>query len=258
MLPHPQKTLQIDALSIRLHNNETELALDAEQLARNCLQSVLAKKGSAAIILATGNSQIKFLEYLVESQGIDWSKVTIFHLDEFLGIDAEHPGSFRRYLQERVENKVKSFQFHYIVGDTLQPLDECLRYTQLLQAQTIDLCCLGVGENGHLAFNEPSVVNFNDPHSVKLVKLDESTRISQLNSGYFTTLEEIPKYAITLTIPMICAAQKIFCLAPGKRKEPVVKTMLQEAISEGFPASILRKQAHATLFLDADSASFLQ
>ena len=257
MLPQPQKTLQVDALSIRLHSNETELALDAAQLARNCLQSVLKKQGSAAIILATGNSQIKFLEYLVTFPDIDWSKVTIFHLDEFLGIDAEHPGSFRRYLRERVESQVKPFQFHYIVGDTLQPLNECLRYTKLLQTQTIDLCCLGVGENGHLAFNEPSVANFNDPHSIKLVKLDESTRLAQLNGGYFTTLAEVPKYAITLTIPMICTADKILCLAPGKRKSPVVKTLLQEEISEVFPASILRKQAHAPLFLDVDSASLL-
>jgi glucosamine-6-phosphate deaminase len=258
MLYTPQQTFQFDALSVQLYHNEAELALEAAQLAQTYLQSVLTQQSAAAVILATGNSQIKFLDALTALGGVDWSKVTFFHLDEYLGIDAKHPASFRRYLRERVENRVKPFQFHYIKGDALQPLDECLRYTNLLQAQPIDLCCLGLGENGHLAFNEPSVANFNDPQSVKLVKLDESTRLAQVDGGHFPTLETVPQYALTLTIPMLCSAKKILCLASGKRKASAVKTMLQGAIAEDFPASVLRTQAQATLFLDADAVTRLE
>lgn len=257
MLHTPQETFRVDALSVRQYHNEAELALDAAQLCQNYLQSVLLQKGTATIILATGNSQIKFLDALTALEGVDWSKVTCFHLDEFLGIDSEHPASFRRYLKERVENRVTPFQFHYLEGDAGQPLDECLRYTQLLQAQAIDLCCLGVGGNGHLAFNEPSVADFNDPHHVKLVKLDESTRLAQMKSGDFPVLEAVPQYAFTLTIPMLCSAQKILCLAPGKHKASAVKTMLQGSIFEDYPASILRTQAQAILCLDADAATML-
>ncbi len=252
-----KKIFQVDALSVRIYNNGSELALDAAQLTQTYLQSVLIQNGVATVILATGNSQIKFLDALMALEGIDWSKVTFFHLDEYLGIDAEHPGSFRRYLRDRVENRAKPFQFHYIEGDALQPLDECLRYTELLQAQPIDLCCLGLGKNGHLAFNEPSVADFNDPQSVKLVKLEESTRLAQVESGYFPTLEAVPQYAFTLTIPMLCSAKKILCLASEKGKASAVKTMLQGSISEDFPASVLRTQPQATLCLDADSATLL-
>lgn len=257
MLYTPQQTFRFDALSVCLYNNEAELALDAAQFAQNHLQSVLKQKGTASVILATGNSQLKFLEALTALGGVDWSKVTFFHLDEFLGIDAEHPASFRHYLRERVENRVKPFQFNYIEGDAQQPLDECLRYTELLQAQAIDLCCLGLGGNGHLAFNEPSVANFNDPLGVKLVKLEESTRLAQLETGDFPVLEAVPQYAFTLTIPMLCSAEKIICLVPGKGKASAMKQMLQGPISEDYPASVLRTQTQAMLFLDADAATML-
>lgn len=156
-----------------------------------------------------------------------------------------------------MENLVKPLEFHYIEGDAKEPLVECDRYSKLLKAQPIDLCCLGIGENGHLAFNEPSVADFNDPHSVKLVKLDNSTQQQQVDGGFFLHLEAVPQYAFTLTLPMICSAKKILCLAPGKRKDKAVKQMLSGCISTNCPASVLRTQAQATLFLDADSASLL-
>ncbi|HEY9725578.1 MAG TPA: glucosamine-6-phosphate deaminase [Chroococcales cyanobacterium] len=253
----PAQTFQVDALSVRQYNNEAQLAGDAAQHAHDYLQSVLARQGAATVILATGNSQIKFLEALAALGGVDWSKVTCFHLDEYLGIDANHPASFRRYLRERVEERVKPLQFHYIEGDASQPLTECDRYTKLLLAQPIDLCCLGVGQNGHLAFNEPSVADFQDTRSVKLVKLEQSTRQQQVDGGYFPNLDAVPQYAFTLTIPTICSAQQILCLAPGKHKAPAVKEMLQGSIRQNYPASILRTQATVTLFLDANSASLL-
>ncbi|BAY16219.1 glucosamine-6-P isomerase [Nostoc sp. HK-01] len=252
-----QNFFHVDDLSVQIYNSEAEMAIDVAQIVRKYLEDVLKKQDKAAVLLATGNSQLKFLDALIQLGGVDWSKITLFHLDEYLGITADHPASFRRYLRERVENKLNPQQFHYIEGDTLEPVAECDRYTQLLQAQPIDLCCLGVGENGHLAFNDPSVANFQDPYSVKLVKLDLVNRQQQVNTGHFPNIDSVPQYAFTVTLPLICSANKIICLAPAKRKAQVVKQMLQQTISTDCPASILRHQSQATLFLDTNSASLL-
>ena len=253
----PVQTFRVDALPVHLYKSEAEMALASAQLVQNYLQNLLAQQGAATIVLATGNSQIKFLEALIALGGVDWSRLTLFHLDEYLGIDADHGASFRRYMRERVEKRVKPAAFHYIEGDAMQPLNECERYTRLLLGQPIDLCCLGVGENGHLAFNEPSVANFNDPYRVKLVKLELATRQQQVDEGHFPDLEAVPQYAFTLTISALCSAKKILCLAPEKRKAKVVKEMLQGPICTDYPASVLRTQAQAILFLDANSASLL-
>ncbi|MFH7027018.1 MAG: glucosamine-6-phosphate deaminase [Heteroscytonema crispum UTEX LB 1556] len=251
------KYFRVDDLNVQIYNSEAELAQDVAFIAQKYLQYVLKQKGEAAVLLATGNSQLKFLEDLINLDGVDWSRITFFHLDEYLGIACDHSASFRHYLRERVQQRVQPKEFHYIQGDALQPLLECDRYTKLLQAQPIDLCCLGIGENGHIAFNDPSVADFNDPYMVKLVKLDEVNRQQQVKTGYFANIESVPQYAFTLTIPMICAAKKIICLAPAQRKAQVIKEMLQGEINTNCPASILRKQNQATLFLDANSASLL-
>lgn len=256
-LPPAVKCFQVDELSVRLYHQEAELTQDVAEIAHDYLQHILARQSQAAVILATGNSQIKFLDALIALGSIDWSRIIFFHLDEYLGIEASHSASFRRYLHKRVETRVNPAAFHYIEGNAIQPLAECDRYTQLLQAQPIDLCCLGVGENGHLAFNEPSVADFNDSRQIKLVKLELATRQQQVNEGHFPSVEAVPQYAFTLTIPPICGAKKILCLAPHKRKATIVKEMLRSPISTDCPASILRSQTQATLFLDADSASEL-
>ncbi|MBD2343149.1 glucosamine-6-phosphate deaminase [Anabaena subtropica] len=251
------KFFRVDHLSVQIYKSETDMAEDVATIVREYLQSVLQQKDTAAVLLATGNSQLKFLDALIALGDVDWSKITLFHLDEYLGITADHPASFRRYMQERVEKRVIPRQFHYIKGDTLEPLAECDRYTKLLQAQAIDLCCLGIGENGHLAFNDPSVANFQDPYSVKLVKLDPMNRQQQVNTGQFPNLDSVPQYAFTVTLPLICSAKKIFCLAPEQRKAQVIKQMLQGSISTNCPASVLRQQPQATLFLDMNSANLL-
>lgn len=257
-MPAAKKIFNVDKLSVQIYSCEVDLAEDVAEIAQNYLQSVLQKNGSAAILLATGNSQIKFLEKLVALDGIDWSRITCFHLDEYLGISGEHAASFRYYLRERVQKLVKPKEFHYIEGDTLEPLRECDRYTRLLQAQPIDLCCLGVGDNGHLAFNEPAVANFQDPYTVKLVKLDRVNHQQQVNQGHFPNLESVPKYAFTVTIPTICAARKIFCIISGRHKAKIVQKMLQGNITTDCPASILRKQPQTTLFLDKDAAALIK
>lgn len=253
----PEQLFRVDELWVRIYKSDVELAQDIARTTQQYLQEKLQQKNSATVLLATGNSQIKFLEALIALGGIDWSRITLFHLDEYLGISADHAASFRRYLRERVEQQVLPHEFHYIEGDTIQPLAECDRYTKLLQAQPIDLCCLGIGENGHLAFNDPIVADFEDSYITKLVKLDTANRQQQVKQGHFPNLDAVPQYAFTVTIPMICSTKKIICLAPEKRKAQVVKQMLQDSITTDCPASVLRKQPQATLFLDLDSASLL-
>src|SRR5262249_27781458 len=180
------------------------------------------REGRASAILATGNSQIQFLEALAALGGVDWSKLTLFHMDEYLGLDAGHSASFRRYLRERVEARVKPGRFHYLAGDSPQPLAECKRDAGLLAAQPVDLCCLGIGENGHLAFNDPPVADFQDPEPVKLVKLDRACRQQQVGEGHFPDLNAVPQYAFTLTIPTLCSARRMVCIVPEQRKAQAV------------------------------------
>jgi len=256
--PHsPVKIFQADALVVRVYRAQSDLARDAAAMAQRHLQETLARQGAASVILATGNSQLEFLDTLVALGGVDWSHVTLFHMDEYLGIDANHHASFRRYLRERVESRVRPGRFHYLEGDALLPLKECERYAKLLAAQPIDLCCLGIGENGHLAFNDPPVADFNDPHPVKLVKLDEACRRQQVGEGHFPNLEAVPQYAFTLTIPTLCSARRMLCIVPERRKAQAVKETLRGPISPACPASFLRQQSHCALFLDSDSAGLV-
>ncbi len=252
------KAFTADALSVRIHASSSDLAAAAAALmAQDILQRVLKAQGHAAVILATGNSQLQFLEALISLGGVEWSRVTLFHMDEYLGLDDQHRASFRRYMRERVEARVKPRQFHYLAGDAFLPLSECERYSRLLSEQPIDLCCLGIGENGHLAFNDPPVADFADPHKVKLVKLDEACRLQQVGEGHFPDLAAVPQYAFTLTIPMLCSARTMLCIVPERRKAQAVRDALLGPVSTSCPASILRQQSHCTLFLDADSASLL-
>jgi glucosamine-6-phosphate deaminase len=255
--PSSFKSLTVESLSVRIYPNQESLATDAAREMNDHLKSVLAEKGSAAAILATGNSQLAFLKKVTALGGVDWSRVTLFHMDEYLGISADHTASFRRYMREKVESLVRPRAFHYLGGDASLPIDECERYSKLLQAQPIDLCCLGIGENGHLAFNDPPVANFSDTRPVKIVKLDEECRMQQVREGHFPSLEAVPPYALTLTIPTLCSARKLICISPEKRKAAAVKAALTGPISTDCPASFLRTVPAATLYLDLDSASLL-
>lgn len=249
--------LKVDTLSVYISKTGKDLAKKSAKITQKYLLKVLKEKKEARIILATGNSQLQFLDALITTQKIDWNRITLFHLDEYLGINEKHKASFRYYLREKVEKRVHPKQFHYIHGNTLEPVEECDRYTELLQEKPIDLCCLGIGTNGHLAFNEPAVAKFDDSYRVKLVRLEEQTRQIQVNQGHFSNLNEVPQYAITLTIPMILLSRKIICLALGKSKAKIVETMLKDDINTYCPASILRKHSDADLFLEQNSARLL-
>ena len=253
----PIRRFAADALSVRVFAQSDELARDAAEHARDVLVEAIATRGAASMILAAANSQVAALRELVRLGGVDWTKVTMFHMDEYLGLTAAHPASFRRFLRERVEEPLQPGAFHYIAGDCEQPLDECERYAGLLAAQEIDLCVLGIGENGHIAFNDPPVADFDDPHPIKLVRLDAACRQQQVGEGHFPDLNSVPQYAFTLTIPALCAARRMLCIVPERRKAVAVGDALQGPIETACPASILRRQAHCTLFLDADSAGLL-
>ncbi|WP_319422764.1 glucosamine-6-phosphate deaminase [Pleurocapsa sp. FMAR1] len=259
-VPSLQNTqvIKVDDLSVRIAASTAEFTQDAANQAQNYLRSLLAQQETVSIILATGNSQLQFLSEIAVQDKLDWSRIILFHLDEYLGITADHPGSFRYYLRHKVEQQVQPYMFHYIQGDAPEPLSECLRYANLLQQQEIDLCLLGIGDNGHIAFNEPNVADFNDPYVVKLAQLETKTRQQQVNGGYFANLDAVPSYAYTLTMPTICAAKKIFCLAGGSHKAGVVEKTLTKAIAPNFPATILRQQPQATLFCDLDSISLFK
>jgi len=251
------RNFKADELDVRVYGSLDELATDAALEVNGLLRSAITTKGSAAVILATGNSQIQFLMRLVALEGVDWQQVTLFHMDEYLGLPGTHKASFRLYMRERVQSLVKPKAFHFIDGEAELPLDECDRYAGLLQAQEIDLCCLGVGENGHIAFNDPPVARFEEKHLIKLVKLDDDCKMQQVREGHFAGLEAVPPYAFTLTIPALCSARRMICIAPEKRKALAVKNALQGPVSTACPASILRQQKHCTLLLDHDSASLL-
>ena len=213
------KTLQVDSLQVRIHPTQAQMATDVAREAKQILVEALEHQPTAAVIFAAANSQIQSLHALVELGGIDWSRVVMFHMDEYLGIDAQHRASFRRFLRERVEDRLMPRAFHYIEGEAMEPLTECDRYTRLLRAQPIDLCLLGIGENGHLAFNDPPVANFTDPNDMKLVKLDEACRQQQVGEGHFPSLAVVPQYAFTLSIPALCSATRMLCIVPERRKE---------------------------------------
>jgi glucosamine-6-phosphate deaminase len=251
----PLRTFQVDALQVEVYRHEADIVSHLVSHTQSYLNAVIDRQGHAAAILASGASQVKLLKDLTTFGEIDWGRITLFHLDEYLGIGGTHPASFQLFMRELVEQKVTVRKFNYLNGDTLEPIAECDRYDRLLLAQSIDLCFLGIGETGHIAFNDPEVADFNDRYPVKLVKLAEKSRQQQVNTGFFDQIEAVPQYALTLTLPTIFRATQICCLAMGERKAAIVKTMLTGEISTTCPASLLRNHPGATLYLDEAAAS---
>ena len=208
-------------------------------------------------MFATGNSQLAFVEDLVALPGIDWSRVVAFHMDEYVGVGPDHPAGFQRWIRERIVDRVHPKEAHYVDG-LADPLAECARYSSLLRNHPLDLCCLGIGENGHLAFNDPSVANFEDPEDVKVVALEEASRRQQVGEGHFASLGEVPTDAITVTIPALLRARLVLAIVPEARKAKAVRDALTGPIAPACPASILRRCRQATVYLDADSARLVE
>jgi len=243
-------------LKINIKEHES-LAEQAAQSIEKRIARAINAKGIAHIILATGSSQLLFLKALRE-KSISWDKVIVFHLDEYIGLKENHPASFRRYLKENIIRHINPKKFYPINAD-YKSLEEVIEnYSKLLEKHPIDLACIGIGENGHLAFNDPGVADFNDNKLIKIVALDQECRRQQFDEGWFESIETVPKTALTLTIPTIMSAQHICCFVPEERKANAVKNALEGAIVESCPASILRKHSSVDLYLDPPSAKLLK
>jgi glucosamine-6-phosphate deaminase len=241
-----------------VYQSNQELGVAAALMARAILAEAMAARGEANVILATGNSQLTFLPALRDLPGIEWSRVRVFHMDEYLGLDTGHPASFPRFLREHILDAVQPGHFHPVPGQPDDVAQACREYEQLLREYPADLVALGWGENGHVAFNDPPFALFDDPVWVKVVALDETSRRQQVGEGHFASLAEAPTHAITLTVPALLAPRRILAIVPEARKAAAVRACLLEPISETHPGSVLRTVDHAQLLLDVDSAAGLE
>ena len=224
----------------------------AEELILQCLK----QKKEVRIIAAAAPSQNEILEYLANSKAVDWSRIIAFHIDEYLGLADDAPQSFANFLRERLFDRVPFKKVHYLEGNK-DPAKECDRYTALLKKAPIDLLLCGIGENGHLAFNDPPVADFNDPLLVKIVNLDSACRNQQVHDGCFVSLKDVPKQALTLTIPILMSAAYAVCTVPGPSKTAAVGRLFKGPVETKCPSSILRFHPDCTVFLDSESGKEL-
>jgi glucosamine-6-phosphate deaminase len=251
------KHITVDRLKIEIHPDTASAGKAAAHATARAIQELKQKNQRVAVIFATGASQLATLDALVARADVPWKEIEGFHLDEYVGIGEHHPASFRRYLRERLTQRVPMGKFFEIQGDAPDPEIVCSQYAQRLQAAQPRLCLLGIGENGHLAFNDPAEANFEDPLDVKIVGLDTECRQQQVAEGWFTSLEEVPRQAITVTIPALMRVPRLIVSVPGPRKAAVMRRTLQEALSTACPSTILRHHPDATVYLDRDSAAEL-
>lgn len=242
-------------MEVNILNSKAALGAEAAARGVSFITKALKEKGSASIILATGASQFEMLGELVKA-GLDWSKVTVFHLDEYIGIPESHPASFRKYLKERFVELVHPAAFHAIDGET-DPQEECTRLGRIIKKHPIDVAFVGIGENGHLAFNDPPA-DFDTRDPFIVVELDEDCRSQQMGEGWFPSLEDVPQKAISMSIRQIMKSRTIICSVPDERKARAVRNTLEEPVSQLVPASILTTHKDAYLYLDQNSAALLK
>jgi len=242
-------------MKIEIFDSKLALGQAAANNAANVIQQSIAERGVAYLIAATGASQFEFLDALVV-QDIEWSKVVFFHLDEYVGLPETHAASFRRYLRERIIDRVHPRAFHLINGEAADVVAECKRVGKLISQQQVDAAFVGIGENGHLAFNDPPA-DFEIEQPYIIVDLDEACRKQQVGEGWFATLNEVPRQAISMSIKQILTARNILCIVPDQRKAQAVRNCVDSEVSPLRPASILQRHSHVTLYLDRESSSLL-
>jgi glucosamine-6-phosphate deaminase len=258
MSTQPLYTRQIDQLPVSVYASHEALGVAAADEAAEIIRAAVAARGVANIIVATGNSQLTFLTALRALPGVPWEAVNVFHMDEYVNLPPGHPASFPAFLRRHLLDYVKVKEFFPVPGVAGDTEAACRQYEALLRAHPADLCACGIGENGHLAFNDPPYADFDDPVWVKPVTLDERSRRQQVGEGHFHSLDEAPTHAITLTIPALLSARRVLCIVPEARKADAVTQSLRGPITEDCPGSILRLTPHAHLFLDKESASGLK
>jgi len=244
-------------MHVAITRNKRENGRTAAAFAEVCLQEALNVRGQANLILATGASQFEMLEHLVGAC-VDWSKVTVFHLDEYLGLGADHPASFRKYLRERFHQRVAGLrEFVYVNGDAPDGAAECRRLGQIIGRHPIDVACIGIGENGHLAFNDPPA-DFQTDEPYLVVNLDEACRRQQLGEGWFHSLDDVPRQAISMSVRQMLKSRCLIVTVSDQRKAPAVRDAIEGSLGPIAPASALRVHARCHLFLDEPAASMLR
>jgi len=243
-------------MEIIIKNNPVELGKAAGRLAAKLIKNSITQNGRANIILATGSSQFETLSQLVSEDDIDWNKVVMFHLDEYIGLPESSSASFRKYLKERFLEKVPPLKASYLINGEADPVAECNRLNNLIKKYPIDVALVGIGENGHLAFNDPPA-DFNTEDPYLIVNLVEQCRNQQFAEGWFTSINDVPTQAISMSIKQICKSNNLICSVPDERKAKAVKDCLEQPVSNLFPASILQLHPNCTYFLDKSSSALL-
>lgn len=244
-------------MEINIHKDKKTTSKNAAERARQILIDTINKKGEAVFVIATGKSQLDFLNHLVQYDDIDWAKTKLFHLDEYIGIDEDHIASFRKYIKENFIEKIPEIKEINLIDGLNDPNEECKRLNRIIDEEKIDISFVGIGENGHLAFNDPPA-DFETKKSFIVVELDEISRKQQVNEGWFESLEKVPKKAITMSINKIMSSDNIICTVPEERKAKAVNNCFgNNIISSKYPASILKKHDNTYLYLDKQSAKLL-
>ncbi len=252
----PIQSRRYDRLTAHIFDTAAALGAKAAEDLAAILEGSIARRGVASVVVATGNSQLEFMAALRRRRDVEWGKVLVFHMDEYLGMSDRHPASFRRYIQEKLTDVVRPRVFFGILGDTRDVAGELRRYTGLLREYPPDACVMGIGENGHLAFNDPPA-DFSTAETIHVVRLDDACRMQQVSEGHFATLEEVPDRALSLTVPTLLSARRLLVVVPERRKAAAVAAASEGPVTPDCPASILQRQSHACLYLDRESSSLL-
>ena len=242
---------------VRVYESQESMAAAAAVFVAAGLRTAVSLRGNATLVAATGKSQLKFLQALTGIEAVPWERISLFHLDEYVGLPKGHPADFQDYLKEHLVDRVHPAEAHFIDGRTGDPETERQRYGSLLAAREVDLCFLGIGENCHLAFNDPPA-DFKNSDPFLLVKINESSRAQQFGEGWFASLEDVPRRAITISMNRILKSRCLVIVAPEMRKARAVKDALERPVDPRYPATVLKRHPDAHLFLDIDSASQLE
>jgi len=244
-----------DLLSVRLYDTRMAMGNDAAHHAAKKIRLLLENRDFISIIFAAAPSQNEFLSALCAQPNIEWNRITAFHMDEYVNLPADAPQGFGNFLRINIFDKVPFRMVHYLNGNAPDLNQECKRYSELLATFKPDMVCMGIGENAHIAFNDPHVADLNDPVMVKVVDLDMQCRQQQVNDGCFDSIDQVPTHALTLTVPTLLQPKAVFCMVPGINKAQAIYHTLVEPICAKYPSTTLREHPNAILFLDKDSSS---
>ncbi len=253
MIKETTKVRTVDKLKVKIYESRLLMGASAAYDVSQKVKELLTKQDFVNIVFAAAPSQNEFLAAFSQSE-VDWTRINAFHMDEYIGLSKNDPERFGNFLKKKIFERVPFHEVYYLDGNTGDPEMECRHYTDLLRTYPTDIVCLGIGENAHLAFNDPHVADFNDPFMVKVVNLAEASRQQQVNDGCFARLTDVPATALTLTIPALLKASAVYCIVPGSNKAEAVYHTLYSEVQEIYPSTALREHDNAVLYLDKSSA----